>query len=131
MTISNRQLLAIFNSVSGVKKKRLPVKLGYAISKNLLRMQDYATSYNNERQKIVDRYCEKDENGELRLNGAQYVFGSDEARDAYLEDMRELLEIENEVDIHMVRIGEIEKCDSDKFDALTPDELDLLSFMIE
>ena len=45
--------------------------------------------------------------------------------------MNELLGIENEIQIHTVSLDEIEKCDSEKFDALTPDELSLMEFMIE
>lgn len=131
MAITNRRLLVIFNNISGIKKKRLPVKLGYAINKNLLTMQDQATSYNEEREKIVRRYCETDENGEPKLSGSQYIFPDAASRDAYLEEMNELLEIENDLDIHMVRIEDIEKCDSDKYDALTPEELEVLAFMIE
>lgn len=130
MKITNRQLLTIFNGISEVKKKKLPVKLGYAINKNLGIMQDSATAYNNERQGIVDKYCEKDENGEAKTSGTQYVFADTNDLNAYLEEMRDLLDIENELNIHTITIADIEKCDSDKFDALTPEELELLAFMI-
>lgn len=130
MKITNRQLLAIFNGISEIKKKKLPVKLGYAINKNLGIMQDSAAAYNNERQGIVDKYCAKDENGEVKVKGTQYEFSDQTELNAYLEEMRELLDIENDLKIHTITIADIEKCDSDKFDALTPDELELLEFMI-
>ena len=45
--------------------------------------------------------------------------------------MNELLGIESELQVHTVTLDEIEKCDTEKFDALTPGELEILEFMIE
>lgn len=127
MKISNRQLIKIFNGMPAVKKKQLPVKIGFAINKNIGAMESAAEAYTAEQRKILDKYCEKDE-FEFKTEGDEYVLTD---RKAYGEEMRELLGIENEIQIHTVSMDEIEKCDSEKFDALTPDELSLMEFMIE
>lgn len=128
MKIKNSQIVGILNGIGEVKKKRLPVKVGFAINKNLSAMQGSIESYEAERQKIMDKYCEKDDQGNLRVEGKEYVLAD---REAYAAEMRELLTIENEISIHTVSMNEIEKCDSEKFDAVSPDDLSLLEFMIE
>lgn len=131
MKITNRQLLTICNGISKIRQKKLPVKLGYAINKNLSAMQDSAAAYNNERERIVNQYCAKDENGQVKITGTQYEFPDSKHLSAYMGEMQELLNIENNLDIHMVSVEDVEKCDSDKYDALTPEELEVLTFMIE
>lgn len=128
MKISNRQLIKIFNGIASVKRKQLPVKIGFAINKNISAMEGAAEAYTAEQRKILDKYCEKDEFGQFRTDGDEYVLTD---RKTYGEEMNELLGIENEIQIHTVNLDEIEKCDSEKFDALTPDELSLMEFMIE
>lgn len=128
MKISNRQLIKIFNGIPAVRRKQLPVKIGFAINKNIGAMESAAEAYSTEQRKILDKYCEKDEFGQFKTDGDEYVLTD---RKAYGEEMNELLGIENEIQIHTVSLDEIEKCDSEKFDALTPDELSLMEFMIE
>ena len=68
-----------------------------------------------------------DENGQNQTNGNEYVLKD---RKAYAEEMNELLEIEIEFQIHTVTLEDIERCDDGKFDALTPEDLEILQFMI-
>ena len=63
MKMKNKQILAIYNNIRPIKQKQLPVKIGFAINKNLATMDDAAKAYEEERMKILDRYGEKDENG--------------------------------------------------------------------
>lgn len=128
MKISNRQIVRIFNGMPAVRKKQLPVKVGFAINKNMKGIEDAAEAYTAEQRKLLDKYCEKDEFGQFKLEGNEFVLRD---KKAYGEEINELLDIENEIQIHTVSLDDIEKCDSEKFDALTPDELSLMEFMIE
>ena len=128
MKITNRQIVSIFNGMPAVRKKQLPVKVGFAINKNMNRIDDAAEAYTAEQRKLLDKYCEKDEFGQFKIEGNEFVLLD---KKAYGDEINELLGIENEIQIHTVSMDEIEKCDSEKFDALTPDELSLLEFMIE
>ena len=44
--------------------------------------------------------------------------------------MKELLEVENEIDLHTINMDEVEKCDTDKYDSLTTADLMTLDIMI-
>lgn len=128
MMMKNRQILAIYNNISPIKKKQLPVRIGFAINKNLAVMDTAAKAYNEERMKILEQYCEKDENGlKTTEDGKEYLVKD---KKGYEEAMDELFDIETDVQIHTITIDDIEKCDSEKFDALTPFELEVLEFMI-
>lgn len=128
MKITNRQIVNIYNNIGAIRNKNLPIKLGFAINRNMKAMKTIAESYSAEQKKILDRYCEKDEFGQFRTEGDEFVLSD---RKAYAKEIGELLAIESEVQVHTVSIEEIEKCDSGKYDALTPNELALLEFMIE
>lgn len=128
MKIKNRQMVAIFNGIPEIKKKQLPIKVGFAINKNLAMMETVAKAYEEERAKILEKYCEKDENGQPVKNEGEYMLAD---REGYAKGINELLDIETDFAVHTVTLEDIEKCDTGKFDALTPYELDLLEFMIE
>ena len=127
MKITNGQIVNIFNGVPKIMKKRLPVKFGFAISKNMAAMQSAAESYDAEIVKLLEKYGKKDESGQFMKDVKEYILSD---KQAYTDEVKELMDIENEIQIHTVSMDEIEKCDSEKFDALTPAELSLLEFMI-
>ena len=128
MKITNRQIVNIFSGMPEIKSKRLPVKLGFAINKNMSAMKGTAESYDAERAKILYKYGEKDSVGKARVENGEYILKD---KEGFREEMKELLGIENEIQIHMVSLDEIAKCDDERFDPLTLDELSLLEFMIE
>lgn len=128
MKIKNSEIVRIFNQIGEIKKKRLPVRLGFAINRNVSSLESVAMDYEKARREIFLKYCKKDENGNPVIEGDEYVLSD---RKSYGEEMKELLRIEDEVQVHTVSFEEIEKCDLDKFDSLTPEELELLTFMIE
>ncbi len=128
MKITNREIVKIFNGIRTIEEKKLPVKLGFAINKNVKAMRGIAEAYDAERTKILNKYGQKDEDGQLEISGDEYVLTD---KKAYAAEMNELLGIESELQVHTVTLDEIEKCDTEKFDALTPGELEILEFMIE
>lgn len=126
MRIKNSQMVGFMNGTVEIKKKILPIKVGYAIRKNLKLLEPIAAAYEEERTKILDKYIVKDEDGNYVVKDGSYV-ASDEAE--YNREMQELLEIENEIALHTVPFSELEKCDLDKFDALSVHDLEILEFM--
>lgn len=128
MKIKNSQMVSFLNGKADIQNKKLPTKLGYAITKNIKLMNSIAEAYEEERKKILDRYAMKDADGEYVVKEGAYVISDLEA---YGAEMQELLEIDNEMDIHMVPFSELEKCDSEQFDALSVQDICLLEFMTE
>ena len=131
MKITNRQVIEFINSVSANKlaSKRLPVKVAYAISRNLDKMNNIITSYETARKSLLDQYAEKDEEGKAKVKDGNYVIQEDQ-KQAFSDEMKELLEVENEIDLHTINMDEVEKCDTDKYDSLTTADLMTLDIMI-
>ena len=129
MKMKNSEIVAFLNICAGLRQKRLPVRLAYAIKKNISSVQEAAAAYTDERKELIDRYDKKKiENGEYLEEDSCYIM-KDKA--GFEKDMSELLGIETEVEIHTVSIAVVEKCDDDlKYDALTMEELDVIDYML-
>lgn len=128
MKIRNSQIVNFINGVMNLKEKKLPIKLGYAITRNIKIMDPIATSYEEERQKILGKYAEKDDSGKFKVEDGSYIISD---ISGYEREMEELLEIENEMQLHTVTIDEIEKCDLEQFDSLSIQDITLLDMMME
>lgn len=100
MELSNRKIVSDVNTLTVLAQRKLPVKAGFAIAKNLNKIESILNIYNKERQKIVDEYCEKDEEGKLKINKDNSYIIKDGLRDEFNTKLEELLDIENKVEIH-------------------------------
>lgn len=131
MKITNKQVRDFVLGVgnNGLAKKRLPVKIGYAISRNLNNMDGILNSYEDARLKLIDQYAEKNEDGTMKIKDNVAVIAPENSK-AFSEAIDELLAIENEIDIHTINFDEVEKCDTDKYDSLTTADLMTLDIMI-
>ena len=128
MKIKNSEIVQIFNGIPSAMKKQLPVKVSYAIGRNMKMLEPIANAHEAERMKIIEKYVEKDDKGEIIVRGNEVVLTD---KEGYAREIGELLEIENEVQVHTIPFSLIEECDSERFDVLTPAELSAMSFMIE
>ena len=127
MKMKNSEIVAFLNICANLKQKHLPVRLAYAIKKNMSAVQEAAAAYMAEREELVARYAKKENGKYLEENGC-YIM-DDKA--GFEKDMEELLGIETEVEIHTVSVSVVEKCDDDpKYDALTMEELDVIAYML-
>ena len=128
MKMQNKEIVDFLNTCVSMKKKSLPVRLAYAIKKNMAAVQEAATAYMEEREELIARYAKKDKKGEYLVKDSCYVFDD---KNEFEKDMSELLAIETAVKIHTVSIDVVEKCDEDpKYDSLTMTELDVIDFML-
>ncbi|WP_373205269.1 hypothetical protein [Clostridium tertium] len=124
MKLSNEKLVnsvGVLNKLTGME---LPIKLSYALSKNITKIDRELIIYNKERQKLIEKYGAKDEEGKLnnREDGTIDIVDTEN----WNKDLRELLGIENDIDIHVI---DLENIDSDI--NITPGELMLTDYMFK
>lgn len=114
--MKNRDLVNFVNAKESLSVKRLPMKLSYALKLNYEKTSASLKAYIKQYEEIMEN-----------LNNAK----SKEEKEDFMEQISELLEAPVTDDIRKVVFDVIEKCDEEKFDALTVKELEAISFMIE
>lgn len=124
MKISNERLVNSVGVLSKLTNLELPIKLSYAFSKNITKIDTELKAYNVERAKLLNKYGEKDEEGKLKLSEKGEVNILD--RENFNKEIAELLQCESEIDIHLI---DLEKVDA-KIN-ITPGELMVIDYMFK
>ncbi|WP_238906626.1 hypothetical protein [Clostridium sp. YIM B02506] len=123
--LSNEQIINDANKLRAISEKQLPVKVSYALAKNIGKIESELKVYNKERNKLLDQYATKDEKGEFKFDKEGQVIFKDGCKEKWDKDINELLEIENEIDIHKFNINELEGY------SISPSELMVIDYMIQ
>ncbi len=126
MKLSNERIVNDANVLGTISQKNLPIKVSYAIAKNIAKIEAEIKVYNKERQKLIEKYSVKDEEGKPLIEDNSIKIAPEHVED-WNRDIKELLAIENEVDFHKFHIDELinSKCN------MSPAELMLIDYMIE
>lgn len=127
MKLTNRKIVNDANFLGTLTNKQLPIKVSYAIAKNVSKIEKELELYNKEKQKLVDKYCIKDEKGNNKIDENNQLKIADENLDDWNKSINELLDIEIEIDIHKFSINDLLNSNLD----MTPSELILIDYMIE
>lgn len=126
MKLSNERIVNDANVLGAISQKNLPIKVSYAIAKNIAKIEAEIKVYNKERQKLIEKYSVKDEEGKPLIEDNSIKIAPEHIED-WNRDIKELLEIENEVDVHKFHISGLENSNC----TMTPAELMLIDYMIE
>ena len=126
MKITNFTIINIFKTLDRFATKKLPQKISYAITKNIINLRNDCDCYEKELAKLFDRYKDKtikDENGEPKFNQYHVPIIEAEYSKEFDEDLTELLNIEVEVDFYTIDDSVFNYDDTDKYDCLSPMEI--------
>ena len=127
LNLSNERVVNTINALSKLNNAQLPIKVAYAISENVNKIESELKVYNTEKAKLVNKYGEKDKEGKLKVGENGNVPLKEEHIEDYNRDIKELLSIENEMDIHMIKLDDLLNSDYN----ISPSELSAIDFMIE
>ena len=127
MKISYEQLLTKTNALNAMSNKELPVKVSYAIAKNVLNIQKELELYDSQRQKLINKYSVKDESGSPVIDIDNNIQIEETNMSDWRRDISELLQIENEIDIIKFNISDLDNYNL----TITPSELILIDYMVE
>ena len=126
MKLTNRKIVNDANLLGNLTHKQLPIKVSYAIAKNISKIEKELEIYNKEKRKLIDKYCLKDEEGNLIDENNQFKI-ADGNLEAWNKDMNELLDIEIDINIHKFSKDDLFNSNCN----ITPAELMLIDYMIE
>ncbi|MGL5559199.1 MAG: DUF1617 family protein [Paraclostridium dentum] len=127
MKLTNRKIVNDSNFLGTLTNMQLPIKVSYAIAKNVSKIEKELELYNKEKQKLIDKYCIKDEKGNNKIDENNQFKIADENLDDWNKSINELLDIEIEIDTHKFNINDLLNSNLD----MTPSELMLIDYMIE
>ena len=127
MKLTIRKILNDTNSLAAISQKQLPVKVSYAIAKNIKKIESELKIYNEERQKLIDKYCIKDDEGKNVIDENNNLKIADEHLEAWNKEINELMDIEVDIDIHKFNLDSLMCGNYD----MTPAELMIIDYMIE
>ena len=124
MKLSNERLVNSVGVLSKLTNLELPIYFSYAFSKNITKIDAELKAYNMEREKLLNKYGEKDEEGKLKQSEDGKVNILD--IENFNKEIAELLQCESEIDIHLI---DLEKVDA-KIN-ITPGELMIIDYMFK
>lgn len=127
MKLSNEKIVNDAAILSTISQKQLPVKVSYAIAKNITKIESELKIYNSERQKLIEKYVEKDKEGKVKSDNGSIKIQKDHIDD-WNKDILSLMVIENEIDIYKFKMSEF---DEKVCDAFSPSEFMAIDYMIE
>lgn len=124
MIVKNEKLVNSVGVLSKLNNMDLNIKVSYAIAKNINKIEKELEVYNKEKAKLIDKYGEKDEEGKLKTDEYGNINVID--KENWNKEFKELLEIENEIDLHKINEEDLFKCHNAN---ITPGELILVDYM--
>lgn len=125
--ITNAILISFIKILDGVSKKKMPQKISYAITKNIINLSKEYECYETELNKIFNEYSNNfvlDDNGNktLDVNGIPIV--QDNVKENYFNSLNNLLNLDIEVPIYTIDDKYFDYDDSDnRYDILSPIEM--------
>lgn len=124
------QVKQLHESLSGMMLKRLPIKMAFAVQKNYKVLQDVVDFANEKQNDIIRNYAKRDDNGEIiqTEDGKGIVL---EDPEGFIADTDELMGTDMPIEFTKISVSDVERCDEDKFDSLTPSEVGALEDMLE
>lgn len=120
MKLSNEKILNTINVLGNLNNTQLPIKLAYAISKNINKIDIELKTYNDEKVKLINKYAENS-------NEHGHIIIEEKHKEDWNNDISELLSIENEIDIHKIQLDDLLNANYN----ISPAELSMIDFMIE
>lgn len=122
MEIKNYQLIGYNEILISYYEKRLPQKISYAITKNLMVFATEMDVYQKMLQRVLDDYKDyyiKDDTGNIKYYDSGLPMVQSDHEEEYMHRVEELLNNEIEVPIYKIDESLFSYEDSDRYDSLS------------
>lgn len=131
MKIRLGELRELTANLYPMQKKTFPVKISYAIMRNIEALEKEFSSFEKQRVELCKAYANKDSDGNPVIKDGAYDIPPD-VREDFNNELKELSDEEIDIDIRTVSAEEFEKCEqADRYDIPTGEDFAVLGFMIE
>ena len=124
------EIIKISNCIDEIKDKKLPIKMSLILIRNSKKLNEVVKDIDNKRFEIISQYADKDQNGQILSENGQFKV-SNNLTD-FENDLKELFNTQINIQLDTLSMEDIQKCDNEKYDSLTMEEVDALqSIMTE
>lgn len=126
MKMSNYTMVNVLNTLNSFGNKKLPQKISYAITRNIMIFRKEYEFYEREFGKLLVKYdkdIEKDVDGNMVHNKDGIPVVNGEASKDFYNELNELLRIELDVNIYQIPSDVFDYEDSERYDAMSASEI--------
>lgn len=122
------EIQKIYVGLNGILGKRIPMKVGFIINRNLKKMQPIIEDLDRVRNEAIEKYAEYDEegkplaveNGGIRIKDVE----------GFTSTINDVLDSDIDIEFDKFSMEDLEKCELDGYDKLTVAEQGVLEVMI-
>ena len=121
-----RDLLDSMNVLRELGQKQLKGRTAYTVAKILRQVENEFSLFNETRQKLVNQYGAKDENGNLKINPEtnEYIFENENV-ETVMNEINTMLDSNVSLNANKIKLSDIEDLD------FTPAEMAMIDSYIE
>lgn len=131
MKIKLGELRELTANLYPMQKKTFPVKISYAIMRNIEALEKEFSSFEKQRIELCKTYANKDSDGNPVIKDGAYDIPP-VAKEDFNNELKELSDEEVDIDIRTVSAEEFEKCEqADRYDIPTGEDFAVLGFMLK
>lgn len=126
MKMTNYTLVNLVNALEPYRNKKLPQKISYAITRNVMLATREYQIYEAQLNKIMEEYSDKmikGKDGKLIVNEVGIPEVEEAVKQEYLNAIADLLNIEIDVEIYTIDESAFDYEDGNKYDVLSPNEI--------
>lgn len=132
MKMKLNEIINNYMNLTAIAKKKLPIKLSFAISKNMIALESDAKIIDAKRVELAKLYCTKDENGEPIVDADGNINIDKESKAKFESELNSYYDSETNEVITMIDEDEIYiKMEDERYDPLSPAEILALGFMMD
>lgn len=133
MKMTNLVLVNLLNTLNLYSVKKLPQKISYAITRNLMQISKEYEVYDAQLKKIFEEYSEhmiKDEKGNVKVNQNGIPLVDAVVSDEFGEQIADLLNIEIDIDMYYINSDVFDYDDKGFYDAMSAQDIMILQSIL-
>lgn len=111
MILTNRQIVNSVTSLKTLSDLKLPAKVSYKFGRIISILNSLLESYQAALSKLQKEYAEKNEDGSVKstVDGDKTTFQLTDVV-GFQGEVRELLDVENDVNVRQISVGDLGDC---------------------
>ena len=131
--MTNFTLVNMVNALQNYSDKKLPQKISFAITRNLIKISKEYDVYDTQLKKLFESYSDhmvKDDEGNIQTYDSGIPIVDDSIKAEFDEQISELLNIEIEVDMYYIDPDVFDYDDKGIYDAMSAQDIMVLQSIL-